>query len=77
MKSQGMDGISIGEMREGVSVGEYMLKFCPLVQDALQQSTHLKSWILENFGEKVKFPTIHAYHYHPQAYDDTVVEAIT
>ena len=55
MKSQGTDGISRGEMKEGVSVGQCMLKFCPWGQDALQRSTHLKSWIMQTFGDTVEF----------------------
>jgi len=55
MKSQGTDGISRGEMKEGVSVGEYMLKFCPWGKNAFERSTHLKEWISNTFGDRIEF----------------------
>jgi len=56
MMSQGIDDISHGgEMKEGVSVGEYMLKFCHWGQNTIERSTHLSEWIIETFGENTKF----------------------
>ena len=55
MKSQGTDGISRGEMKEGVSVGEFMLQYCPWGKNALERSPYLKSWIEDTFGNDVEF----------------------
>ena len=55
MKSQGTDGISRGEMKEGVSVGEFMLKYCPWGKNALERSSYLKTWITDTFGDNVEF----------------------
>ena len=55
MKSQGTDGISRGQMDEGVSVGKYMLQFCPWGKSAIERSLTLKKWILSTFGQECEF----------------------
>jgi len=55
MKMQGTDGIYRGQLTEGISIGEYMLQFCPWNESALQRSNKLKSWILETFGMSCEF----------------------
>ena len=75
MKSQGTDGISRGEMKEGVSVGECMLKFCPWGQNALERSTHLRKWLTETFGKHIEYLTPNDWfrrgHDHIEKYKDT------
>jgi len=75
MKSQGTDGISRGEMKEGVSVGEYMMQFCPWGQNALERSTHLESWLKDTFGKQVEFLSPDDWfrrgHDHSSKYKDT------
>ena len=55
MKKQGTDGISRGQLTEGISIGEYMLQFCPWNETALERSSELKSWIVKVFGKKCEF----------------------
>lgn len=45
MQAQGTDGISRGQLREGVSAGDFMLSYCPWNMDALQASPKLLKWI--------------------------------
>ena len=55
MKKQGTDGISRGQLTEGISIGEYMLNFCPWNESALDRSKDLKSWIECTFGKECEF----------------------
>jgi len=55
MKSQGTDGISRGQLKEGVSVGDYMLTFCPWGKSALDRSGTLREWISNTFGSEYEF----------------------
>jgi len=57
MKSQGTDGISRGQLSEGITIGEYMLSFCPWGKDCLERSPLLKEWIQSIFGEDCEFLT--------------------
>ena len=50
MKAQGTDGISRGCMREGVSLGQSMLSFCPWHLSALERSPALLPWLESTFG---------------------------
>ena len=53
MKSQGTDGISRGQLREGVSLGQAMLSFCPWGLSALERSPELLPWIKKVVGKNV------------------------
>jgi len=55
MVKQGTDGISRGHLREGISIGEQMLSFCPWNISALDRSKNLTTWLLEVFGKKLEF----------------------
>lgn len=52
MKSQGTDGISRGQLREGVALGEAMIKFCPWGESALERSPLLLGWIQKFVGKQ-------------------------
>ena len=54
MISQGTDGISRGHLREGVSIGQSMLSFCPWHKSALDRYQELQSWILKIFGQETE-----------------------
>ena len=45
MMVQCTDGVSRGSLREGVGLGESMLKFCPWGKSALDSEVKLKEWI--------------------------------
>ena len=53
MISQGTDGLSRGEMYEGVMCGKSMLSFVPLHLGAAERSSRLVSWVA-SWAEKVK-----------------------
>jgi len=55
MVKQGTDGISRGHLREGISIGEQMLSFCPWNLSSLDRSKELKGWLLEVFGKRLEF----------------------
>ena len=55
MKKQGTDGISRGQLTEGISIGEYMLHFCPWNESALDRSKGLNTWIEATFGKECEF----------------------
>jgi len=55
MKLQGTDGISRGQLKEGISIGQYMLQFCPWGETALERSPSLKNWLIKHFGDKLEF----------------------
>jgi hypothetical protein len=50
MIAQGTDGISCGELNEGVGTGAPMLSFIPLHLSAIESSPSLLLWILSWFG---------------------------
>ena len=50
MIAQGTDGISRGEMLEGVMAGEPMLRFIPLNLGACERSRELLGWIKDWLG---------------------------
>jgi hypothetical protein len=54
MVHQGTDGISRGHLREGITVSEMMLDFCPWHLSALERSPHLLSWLKETFGRSLE-----------------------
>ena len=45
MISQGSDGLSRGNMLEGVMKGQDMLSFIPLDKSALDEQNNLEEWI--------------------------------
>jgi hypothetical protein len=53
MIAQGTDGLSRGEMYEGVMNGKAMLTFVPLHQSAVERSPALKDWI-ESWASQVR-----------------------
>ena len=55
MVKQGTDGISRGHLREGISIGEQMLSFCPWNVSSFDRSKELKNWLLEVFGKGLEF----------------------
>ena len=61
MIDQGTDGLSRGDIGEGVMVGQPMLSFVPLHKTALQRSDSLKTWIISwlnpclTKGEQLEF----------------------
>ena len=55
MKAQGTDGISRGSIREGVSLGQSMLAFCPWHVSALERSPKLQPWLESHFGPDLEF----------------------
>ena len=54
MMAQGTDGISRGQLREGISLGASMLSFCPWGSCALERSPTLLPWLHEVFGDKLE-----------------------
>jgi hypothetical protein len=57
MIAQGTDGISRGELKEGISQGASMLSFIPLHLSAIDRSIALKEWIMSWAGNEVEFLT--------------------
>jgi hypothetical protein len=55
MVAQGTDGISCGELKEGIAQGETMLSFIPLHVSALDRTPDLKTWVQYWAGPKVEF----------------------
>ena len=55
MKSQGTDGVSRGNLKEGVSVGQAMLSFCPWHLSALERNSKLKRWFSTWLGNEAEF----------------------
>jgi len=54
MVYQGTDGISRGHLREGITVADMMLDFCPWHQSALERSPSLVNWINSIFGKRTE-----------------------
>jgi hypothetical protein len=50
MKAQGTDGVSRGQLKEGVSIGADMLSFIPFQLSAIQRSTAVEDWIRSWLG---------------------------
>jgi hypothetical protein len=57
MKAQGTDGVSRGQLTEGVMNGESMFAFLPMHESALQQSALVKNWLKDTVGKDVTFLT--------------------
>jgi hypothetical protein len=55
MIKEGTDGVSRGQLREGVTAGECMLLFIPLNEDPLDRNPKLKSWIESWVGDSAEF----------------------
>jgi hypothetical protein len=55
MIKEGTDGVSRGQLREGVTAGESMLSFIPSNEDPLDRAPKLKSWIQSWAGESAEF----------------------
>jgi hypothetical protein len=45
MKDQGTDGVSRGHLKEGVAVGDPMIKFIPFHKSVLTSSPSLRAWV--------------------------------
>jgi hypothetical protein len=55
MKAQGTDGVSRGQMKEGVSAGLSMMSFIPFHLSALDRSPPIREWITSWLGEGAEF----------------------
>jgi len=55
MIHQGTDGISRGHLREGITVADMMLDFCPWDKSAIERSPDLKRWLQSTFSKSVEF----------------------
>jgi hypothetical protein len=55
MKAQGTDGVSRGQMKEGVSAGLSMMSFMPFHQIVLDCSPSIREWIISWLGKGAKF----------------------
>jgi hypothetical protein len=55
MQAQGTDGVSRGQLTEGVMNGEPMMSFMPLHQTALERSPTLKKWLKEFVSPDLEF----------------------
>jgi hypothetical protein len=55
MKAQGTDGVSRGQMKEGVSAGLSMMSFVPFHLSALDRSPPIREWITSWLGEGAEF----------------------
>ena len=51
MKAQGTDGLSRGQLREGVSLGRAMEQYCPWAQTSCERSPTLTSWLKSWIGQ--------------------------
>ena len=74
MVHQGTDGISRGHLREGISVADMMLDFCPWHQSALERSSSLLEWVKSVFSNSVEVLTPEGWytrgHDHNGCYED-------
>jgi hypothetical protein len=57
MIKEGTDGVSRGQLREGVTVGESMLSFIPTNEDPLERAPKLRPWIQSWAGDSAEFLT--------------------
>ena len=57
MKYQGTDGISRGQLREGISLGTSMISYCPWGLSASQRSPEIISWCRSTFDPKLEVLT--------------------
>jgi hypothetical protein len=55
MIKEGTNGVSRGQLREGVTAGELMLLFIPSKEDPLDRTPRLKSWIKSWTAESAEF----------------------
>jgi hypothetical protein len=55
MKAQGPDGVSRGQLTEGVMNGVSMFAFLPMHETALQRGPLMKGWIRHTFGPDLTF----------------------
>jgi hypothetical protein len=55
MKAQGTDGVSRGQMKEGVTAGLDMMSFIPFHQSAIQRSPQVRDWIGSWLGPEAEF----------------------
>jgi hypothetical protein len=57
MRAQGTDGVSRGQLKEGVSAGKSMLSFIPLHLDAIERSPAVEPWLKSWLGEDAEVLT--------------------
>jgi hypothetical protein len=55
MQAQGTDGVSRGQLTEGVMNGESMMSFVPMHESALDRSPKLKDWLKEFVSPDLEF----------------------
>lgn len=75
MKNQGTDGVSRGSFREGITLSQNMLSFCPWHLSCLEQNKYLEDWIKSWAGHEAEFLTpnqwfTRAHDWHGGHYDD-------
>ena len=54
MKAQGTDGVSRGNLQEGISLGQEMISFCPWHLLALERNSKLKTWFHSWLGSDLE-----------------------
>jgi len=54
MKAQGTDGISRGQLREGIALGTSMLSYCPWGSSASQRHPPIIQWYHRTFGPNLE-----------------------
>jgi predicted transcriptional regulator len=54
MKAQGTNGVSRGQLKEGVSTGQSMLSFVPFHLSAIQGSDDVEAWLRSWLGESME-----------------------
>jgi len=57
MKHQGTDGISRGQLREGIALGDSMLSYCPWGMTASERSPQILDWCKKVFGPNLEILT--------------------
>jgi hypothetical protein len=67
MKVQGTDGVSRGQLKEGVSIGKDMLSFIPFHLLATQRSSLVEPWICSWLGPKAEL--LHPVDWFERAHD--------
>jgi hypothetical protein len=55
MKDQGTDGVSRGHLKEGIAIGDPMIKFIPFHKSALTSSLTLRAWLKSGPPAGAKF----------------------
>jgi hypothetical protein len=57
MKAQGTDGVSRGQLKEGISAGQSMLSFIPFHLASIERSADMDSWLRSWLGASTEVLT--------------------